>query len=141
MPWAATRKTVDDQIYESWCAFAADGLPGVIARGTRGVTPRRVLAGEGMLTPVRDTTVTYESGRSELLKAGVTRLAPDHRLVRMRPELFVLACKKDRTKARARFRHLLAVAQCRHNACRPPWSTSPLAAQASWTPAYFVAAW
>ena len=71
----------------------------------------RVGAGEGMVTPAREVTVTCADGRSEVLVPGLHRFDPSHTLVKQRPELFVLCDRRDRTNAPARFRELLASAE------------------------------
>ena len=72
----------------------------------------RVTAGEGMVTPVRETTVTYRDGTRERLIPDQSRFCPSHELVRQRPELFTLCMGKgDRTTAPARFRDALRAAE------------------------------
>jgi hypothetical protein len=68
------------------------GFETVAWRDPRSV--RKTLNGTGMVTATKTVTVTYQSGRSEVLRAGVTRLAPDHPLVKQRPGLF-LPCDQD----------------------------------------------
>jgi hypothetical protein len=75
------------------------------------IRKRRVAAGEGMVTPAREVTVTYQDGRKEELIPGRTRFDPSHTLVRQRPELFTLCAKRDRTSAPATFRAMLARAE------------------------------
>jgi hypothetical protein len=61
------------------------------ASGRRSI---RVIAGEGMLIAKVDGTYTDEFGRHEI-KAGITRVAPDHPLARRRPEAFSVAWRED----------------------------------------------
>lgn len=49
---------------------------------------RKTMNGTGMVEPTKSVTVTYDSGRSEVLKAGLTRLAANHPLVKQMPSLF-----------------------------------------------------
>lgn len=70
------------------------------------VRARRVLAGEGMVTPVR----TISLGGSDRLEPGITRLAVDHDLVRKQPELFEPADRSDRS-TRSALRSLLKAAE------------------------------
>jgi hypothetical protein len=60
---------------------------------------RRVVAGEGMVTPIRELVITDPDGSEDVLSPRRTRLAPDAEIVRERPELFALCCKNDRTDA------------------------------------------
>jgi hypothetical protein len=65
-----------------------------------------------MVTPVRETTVTYRDGTKERLIPGQSRFCPSHELVRQRPELFTLCMLKgDRTSAPAAFRNALVAAE------------------------------
>jgi hypothetical protein len=64
-----------------------------------GVRERRVLAGEGMLIAKVDGTYIDEFGRHEV-KAGVTRVAPDHPLAKARPGVFRVAWRKDAITAK-----------------------------------------
>jgi hypothetical protein len=54
----------------------------------------RVIAGEGMLVATVDGYYTDQYGRHEI-KAGISRVAPDHPLARARPEAFRVAWKED----------------------------------------------
>jgi hypothetical protein len=67
----------------------------------------KVIAGEGMLTVVRETTVTYDDGTQEKLVPRRHRFAPEHELVQQRPELFKLCCRDDRTDTPEVFRQAL----------------------------------
>jgi hypothetical protein len=58
-----------------------------------------MIDGTGMVTAAKTVTVTYRSGRSEVLKAGITRLAPNHALVKQRPELFLPSDPEDKATA------------------------------------------
>lgn len=79
---------------------------------TIGVTrKRRVADGEGMLTVVAETVVTYADGTTELLIPGRARFDPSHPLVRQAPEKFTLCDRRDRTTAPAHFRAMLARAE------------------------------
>ena len=73
----------------------------------------RVKAGESMVTPVAETIVTYGDGSRETLIPGRSRFAPEHEVVRQRPELFELCCRDDRTNAPAVFREALRAADRR----------------------------
>jgi hypothetical protein len=75
----------------------------VAGRGDR--RRRNVLAGEGLVTPLRPLELR-EDGRDEVLQPGRARLAPEHWAVRARPELFYPAMKGDRATA-TRLRALL----------------------------------
>lgn len=55
---------------------------------------RRVAEGEGMATPKRRVEVRYD-GQLLVLHPGRSRLAPDHELVKARPDLFRAAWSKD----------------------------------------------
>jgi hypothetical protein len=70
---------------------------------------RNVLAGEGLVTPVRPLELR-EDGRDEVLEPGRARLALDHWAVKERPELFQIAMSGDRMAA-TRLRELLVVAE------------------------------
>lgn len=72
----------------------------------------RVIAGEGMLIAKIDGSYTDEYGRHEI-KAGITRVAPDHPLALARPEAFrvawpgdVLTATQHRDNLRARMAEL-----------------------------------
>jgi hypothetical protein len=65
----------------------------------------RVITGEGMLVATLDGFFVDEYGRHEI-KAGITRVAPDHPLARRRPEAFRVCWRKDVETAR-RHRHNL----------------------------------
>jgi hypothetical protein len=67
----------------------------------------RVIAGEGMLVAKVDGTYTDAYGRHEI-KAGITRVAPDHPLARQRPDAFRVAWKEDATVMRQHRNNLLA---------------------------------
>jgi hypothetical protein len=54
----------------------------------------RVVAGEGMLIATVDGTYRDAYGTHQI-KAGITRVAPDHPLARLRPEAFRVAWKED----------------------------------------------
>jgi hypothetical protein len=90
------------------------------ASGRRGL---RVEAGEGAVTPTRPVTVEYRDGSREQLIPGRHRFAPDHGLVRQRPELFQLCCKDDRTTAPRVFRDALRAAE--RALTRPPSGAAP----------------
>jgi hypothetical protein len=70
---------------------------------------RNVLAGEGLVTPIRPLELR-EDGRDEVLEPGRARLAPDHWAVKERPELFHIAMSGDRMAA-TRLRELLVRAE------------------------------
>jgi hypothetical protein len=76
------------------------GLPtsGRIEMVSDGRRPRRVLAGEGMVTPVKPLVLNEGDG-DERLYPGRDRLAPDHAAVRARPEHFRPAMKGDKVTA------------------------------------------
>ena len=59
---------------------------------------RRILAGEGMLTPVKDFT-----WRGDRWLADRDHVVPDHEVVREHPELFTPAYAKERSIAVLRF--------------------------------------
>jgi hypothetical protein len=63
-----------------------------------GVRRLRIIAGEGMLIAKVDGTYIDECGRHEI-KAGITRVAPDHPLARRRPDAFRVAMRDDVTTA------------------------------------------
>jgi hypothetical protein len=67
----------------------------------------RVIAGEGMLVATVDGYYTDQYGRHEI-KAGISRVAPDHPLARARPEAFRVAWKKDAIVMRQHRNNLLA---------------------------------
>jgi hypothetical protein len=67
----------------------------------------RVVAGEGMLIAKVDGSFTDEYGRHEI-KAGVTRVAPDHELARRYPEHFRVCWREDLPTARAHRANLRA---------------------------------
>jgi hypothetical protein len=56
--------------------------------------PRRVMAGEGMVTPT-ERLVLKEDGKTEELTPGRERFCRDHPLVRKHPEWFRPADPKD----------------------------------------------
>lgn len=60
----------------------------------RGRPGRRVIAGEGMVTP-RERLVLKENGKTEELIPGHVRFIRDHPLVVKHPELFKPADPKD----------------------------------------------
>lgn len=60
---------------------------------------RRVIAGEGMMAPVK-LVEFKEDGRYERLLPGRSRIAPDHWIVRQRPERFKPADPRDTLTAR-----------------------------------------
>jgi hypothetical protein len=66
---------------------------------------RNVIAGEGLVTPLRPLEL-HEDGTDAVLQPGRDRLAPEHWAVRERPELFYPAMKGDRATA-TRLRALL----------------------------------
>jgi hypothetical protein len=70
-----------------------------------GMRRGRVIAGEGMLTATVDGTFTDACGRHEI-KAGITRVAPDHPLALARPEAFRVAWRDD-VETATRHRHNL----------------------------------
>jgi hypothetical protein len=91
---------------------------------------RRVVAGEGMVTPIRELVITDPDGSEDVLSPRRTRLAPDAEIVRERPELFALCCKNDRTDAPVVFARLRAVArqvsrQLADEPTRTPGSATP----------------
>ena len=86
---------------------------------------RQLRMGEGMVTAARPITVTYRDGSVERLIPGCTNFAPNHELVRERPELFTLCRKDDRTTAPQRFRDVLRAAERRlEQTAGPPSGTS-----------------
>jgi hypothetical protein len=66
---------------------------------------RRIMAGEGMVTP-RQPMAVEEDGKVETLMPGRDRLTVEHPLVRRQPEKFDLCWKRDRaTRMRLREYH------------------------------------
>jgi hypothetical protein len=72
---------------------------------------RRVVAGEFMVTPVKPLELAVD-GRWEVLRPGRSRLAPDHPVVRKRPEWFRPADPRDVVTAR----HHVALLRCTRQA-------------------------
>jgi hypothetical protein len=73
---------------------------------------RRVVEGEGMVTPIRELVITDPDGSKEVLTPRRTRLAPEAGIVRERPELFRLCMPEgDRTNAPEVFRQALRAAE------------------------------
>jgi hypothetical protein len=71
----------------------------------------KVIAGEGMVTPVAPMTVRYRDGSEERLLPNRHRFAPEHELVTQGPEKFRLCMPKgDRTDAPEQFRAALRAA-------------------------------
>jgi hypothetical protein len=67
----------------------------------------RIIAGEGMVVATVDGYYTDQYGRHEI-KAGITRVAPDHPLARARAEAFRVAWKEDAIVMRQRRDNLRA---------------------------------
>ena len=61
---------------------------------SRGARQVRVIAREGMLVATANGSYTDEYGRHEI-KAGITRVAPDHPLAKRRPDAFKVAWRDD----------------------------------------------
>jgi hypothetical protein len=95
-----------------------------------GVRRGRVIAGEGMLLATVDGFFTDQFGRHEI-KAGITRVAPDHPLARRRPEAFRVASREDGETAKLHRGNLLermkelrgggAPAPAETTTARPAW--------------------
>jgi hypothetical protein len=95
----------------------------------------RVIAGEGMLVATADGSYTDEFGERQSIKAGITRVAPDHPLARRRPDAFRVAWRNDvetaklhRGNQRARMKELRGGEQlspakpiARPTTARPAW--------------------
>jgi hypothetical protein len=89
----------------------------------------RVIAGEGMLVATADGDYTDEYGRHEI-KAGITRVAPDHPLAKRRPEAFRVAWRDDVVTAHEHRANLLArMAELRGEATSP---ATRLTARPAW---------
>ena len=69
---------------------------------------RRIIAGDGMVTPRKPMTLT-EDGVMETLRPGSDRLTLEHPLVRANPERFTLCWRQDR-EGIVRMRQLLTLA-------------------------------
>jgi hypothetical protein len=81
----------------------------VMVEESGGVRDLKILAGEGMLTPVRP--IISRDGKQRYFPKR-HRFSVDAELVRERPELFQLCMpKRDRTTARAEFRATLEAAE------------------------------
>lgn len=65
---------------------------------------RKILGGTGMVTPTCALEVRYD-GRRERLTPGVTRMVPEHALVRSRPEAFC-PCDASDSATRDRLRSM-----------------------------------
>jgi hypothetical protein len=96
---------------------------------SRGPRQVRVIAGEGMLVATADGCYTDEYGRHEI-KAGITRVAPDHPLAKRRPEAFRVAWRDDVVTAHEHRANLLArMAELRGEAPSP---SKPTATRPAW---------
>jgi hypothetical protein len=73
-----------------------------------GVRPRRVIAGELMVTPVEKLVLKEDGKAEEELIPGLVRFCRDHPLVRKHPELWKPADPKDRDTNRY-LRRLLGI--------------------------------
>jgi hypothetical protein len=109
---ARRREPFSDDHPVHWASASSIGGRPMIPRieesgGERG---RRVVEGEGMVTPIRELVITDPDGSEEVLTPRRTRLAPEAEIVRERPELFTLCCKDDRTDAPVAFRAALRAA-------------------------------
>ena len=82
---------------------------------------RRAIAGEGMVTPRHGVEIDHE-GRTERLIPGRDRLAPEHPIVRRRPELFRVADASDsRTRAFLEEETRRRRTATRSRGAREPW--------------------
>ncbi len=75
-----------------------------IAAGPQ-IRKRRVMAGEGTVTPIRPMTITTD-GRREQIRPDLHRFAPHHEVVRARPELFKATDPRD-SKTAAEMRSMV----------------------------------
>jgi hypothetical protein len=82
---------------------------------------RRVLAGEGMLTPTRDFT-----WRGERFRARVTRVSPDHEVAKSRhAQLLTPAYAKESGHEVLRFLERICGERSGHRGRREPWRLGP----------------
>jgi hypothetical protein len=72
-----------------------------------GVRQHRIIAGEGMLVAELDGDYRDAYG-THRIRAGVTRVRPDHPLARARPDAFRVAWKEDAIVMRQHRNNLLA---------------------------------
>jgi hypothetical protein len=100
-----------------------------------GVRGRRVLAGEGMLVATADGFFVDAYGRHEI-KAGISRVAPDHPLARRRPERFRVAWREDLPTAKLHRGNLEA--RMKELSGNAPRTTTPRARAPSAKPGWWI---